>query len=198
MRVLGTPGAYARRGFRRALAVSLACGALSVASWRLGHSVGSALLGALSLALLRRALALRRGARGEEEVSRALEVADLPGWAVNGAVLWKRQGDLDHVVLLPWGVFVVETKSGFAGPPAARQARRKAASLETFLARRGVGLRVRPVVVGAAPGRGTGALRPQELVRFLETTRPGALPDAAARRIAAALAARSRGAGGTL
>lgn len=122
---------------------------LSAVALGAGHPVAAAVAGAIAVALLRRALAWRRGATGEAAVSRALEAADLPGWAVNGVVLWRQQGDIDHVVLLPWGLFVLETKNGAAppGPAAARQARRKAAALATYLARTGVHAPVQSLVV---------------------------------------------------
>lgn len=149
MRVLGVPGRYARKRFYRSLPLPAACGAAAVAALSSGHPVTASILGALSAALLRRALAWRRGAEGEARVSRVLEEADLPGWVVNNVVLWRPQGDLDHVVLLPWGVFVLETKSGRVLPGHLRQAHRKAAALSTYLRRRGHDPPVRPLVVRA-------------------------------------------------
>ena len=63
--------------------------------------------------LLRSAEAYERGARGEEATARAL--AALPGdqWRVFHDVRWpgRRHANLDHVVVGPSGVFVVDSKS---------------------------------------------------------------------------------------
>ena len=143
--------------------------------------VAAALLAAMAVALLagvfrcrRRVEAFFKGAAGEEEVGRLL--ARLPaGYHVfhsldagGGVTMW-RGGDIDHVVVGPCGVFVIETKS-WRGPVTLEngaihlngrlprrapleQARKAAAVLRARLGRAGlIGVPLTPVVCFAGHG----------------------------------------------
>ena len=129
--VHGTPGEGARlAGIARAvwplLAAALLCGYVAgvVAGWqRFGTAAAGATMVVLAVALLagaqlcrRRLEAFFKGAAGEERVGHVL--ARLPGAyhvfhsvAVGGGVAMWRGGDLDHVVVGPGGLFVIETKN---------------------------------------------------------------------------------------
>jgi hypothetical protein len=63
--------------------------------------------------LLRSAEAYERGAEGEESTARILGVLSAEGWRVFHDVRWpgRPQANIDHVLVGPGGVFVVDTKS---------------------------------------------------------------------------------------
>jgi hypothetical protein len=63
--------------------------------------------------LLRRAEAFERGADGEEATARALGALSAEGWRVFHDVRWpgRSQANIDHVLVGPGGVFVIDTKS---------------------------------------------------------------------------------------
>lgn len=52
------------------------------------------------------------GVRSERKVSDAFRSSGLPGTLVNGALIGAG-GDLDHAFVWPWGVVLIETKTGF-------------------------------------------------------------------------------------
>src|SRR3954453_15709937 len=63
--------------------------------------------------LLRSAEAFERGAEGEESTARVLGVLSLEGWRVFHDVRWpgRSQANIDHVVVGPGGVFVIDSKA---------------------------------------------------------------------------------------
>ncbi len=66
---------------------------------------------ALSTAFLRRYHIWNAGVRGEKVVSRALQRLDDSYYLLNGIVLPGGRGDIDHIILGPKGVFVIEAKN---------------------------------------------------------------------------------------
>lgn len=60
---------------------------------------------------LRRYHTWEAGIRGEREVVKALQELDDSHYLLNGIVLPRGKGDIDHVLLGPKGVFVIETKN---------------------------------------------------------------------------------------
>src|SRR3954453_5632477 len=63
--------------------------------------------------LLRSAEAFERGAEGEESTARVLGALSAEGWRIFHDVRWpgRAQANIDHVVVGPSGVFVLDTKS---------------------------------------------------------------------------------------
>jgi hypothetical protein len=63
--------------------------------------------------MLRSAEAFERGAEGEESTARILGVLSAEGWRVFHDVRWpgRAQANIDHVLVGPSGVFVIDTKS---------------------------------------------------------------------------------------
>jgi len=130
MRVLRTGGEFTaiqisrqRLGIVLGLAGTLAIGAGSALFW---HPAGVllALVPAVGIArpCYRRLVSLRKGARGEQSVAELL--ARLPDQYVllNDLVLPGLRGNIDHVLIGPCGVVVIETKR-WAGTIACRRDR---------------------------------------------------------------------------
>ncbi|MCW4030853.1 MAG: NERD domain-containing protein [Candidatus Bathyarchaeota archaeon] len=63
------------------------------------------------LSFLRNSFAYLSGIRGEREVTRILSSLDDNYALINDATLLSRGGNIDHIVLAPNGVFVIETKN---------------------------------------------------------------------------------------
>ena len=65
----------------------------------------------VSILFLRRYYTWEAGIRGEKAVVRALRELNNSYYLLNGIVLPRRKGDVDHILLGPKGVFVIETKN---------------------------------------------------------------------------------------
>ncbi len=124
--VYGSPGEQPRwRGFVRVLLPLLSV--VAVAAYVLGAALrwpplppaaaGAVLLGlAVALAVLVRASraqldAFVKGARGEERVARLLALLPQTYAVFHGLKIGDNAGDVDHVVVGPGGLFVIETKN---------------------------------------------------------------------------------------
>jgi hypothetical protein len=157
-----TPGQYARATVQRLrMRTLVALGALAVATAVLGRAFGlhSVLFLGSEVALLvsmfvisRYVLPLverrDRGARGEEHVGALLDTLGECGWVVVHDASFGN-GNIDHIVVGPPGVFTIETKSHPGPITVARvhgatlgQARAQSAALE-----RSTGLPAEPLIV---------------------------------------------------
>jgi hypothetical protein len=72
--------------------------------------VGLILLG-VGVTYLSRSLSYRAGIRGEEAVVEALKELDDSYYLINDIMVGEKRGNIDHVLLSPKGIFVIETKN---------------------------------------------------------------------------------------
>jgi hypothetical protein len=150
------PAAYAnaraRAYNRRVIVLFAAAIGLLVLVLYAGFSLGSTLLVLLTVAVMfavsrrfDRQLEIARrwaiGARAEAAVGLALNELRTRGFTVMHDVPQEREGNVDHLVCGPSGVFLIETKSGRYQPNHLRKAKRQAAKLHDAL-----GVWVTPVI----------------------------------------------------
>jgi hypothetical protein len=72
--------------------------------------VGFILLG-VGVTYLSRALSYRAGIQGEKAVVEALQELDDSYYLINDIMVGEKRGNIDHVLLSPKGIFVIETKN---------------------------------------------------------------------------------------
>ena len=208
-----TAGQYARRAVRRLrMRTLVALGVLAVATALLGRTFGLHDLRFLAseIALLATMFVIShyvlplverrdRGASGEEHVGAVLEVLDDEGWLViHDATLGN--GNIDHILIGPPGVFTIETKS-HPGPirvsrvhgGAIGQARAQARAIEQV-----TGIQAEPLIVFSrafvdkpmARRKGVRVVPARMLVGYLHKRSPRLVPEQiseAHRLLAAAL-----------
>ncbi|MCK4735630.1 MAG: NERD domain-containing protein [Methanophagales archaeon] len=102
--------------------------------------------------LLRKYLNYKKGIRGEKEVTTALQKLNDSYYLLNDVLLYSKAGNIDHLVLGPNGLFVIETKNykgeiscygdkwqrhyaemSYPLPSISKQAKRNAVLLRRFL-----------------------------------------------------------------
>ena len=218
MRVLRIGGEYLAARRRQAeigawLAGGVGSACVAVATWLLAPVFGVVLalpLVASIVMLLKRHTRLSRGIRGEKLVCDLLRTLSDDYILVNDLTLPGRLGNIDHVVLGPCGVVVIETKystlprvgNGPLGWRIHRQVTKNAIAVREFLTERHPDLRtdtlrfVDSVVVFANPvSRVTLALPYTTVVRYsqlldviLEKARRRRIPTASSSRLAVSLA----------
>jgi hypothetical protein len=94
----------------------LAIGALAdrehISFWS-GVAVGGGLVFAISLWMSppARIENWRTGAEGERKTAKALRTLTRGGWVLVNDIPWRDRGNIDHVLIGPAGVFVLETKN---------------------------------------------------------------------------------------
>jgi hypothetical protein len=208
-----TPGQYARAAVRRLrMRTLVTLGTLAVATALLGRSFGlhdfrfiaSELALLVTMFLISRyvlpLMARRdRGARGEEQVGALLEELDDRDWLViHDATLGN--GNVDHILIGPPGMFTVETKS-HPGPikvsrlhgATISQARAQARAIEQV-----TGIQAEPLVVFSrawvdkpmARRKGVRVMPARMLIGYLQKRSPRLVPaqvDEAHRLLAGAL-----------
>jgi Nuclease-related domain len=182
------PAAYAnaRARVHNRWVIALFAAAIALLAFVLyaGLSLGSTILVLLAVAVM---FAVRRrfdgqlelarrwtlGARAEAAVGLKLNELRARGFAVMHDIPQEREGNVDHLVCGPTGVFLIETKSGRYQPSHLRKAKRQAAKLHDDL-----GGWVTPVI--CRPGRkifqhaGVWIVPPASLVAWIEHQRNAA------------------------
>ena len=158
---------------------------------------------ALSAVFLGRYYAWEAGTRGEKAVARTLQELDDSYYLLSNVRLPRGKGDIDHVLLGPNGVFVIETKN-YSGKvmcygddwyrqqrkmkekarvgSISEQARRSASDLKSFIWRKNrFRVHVSPICVFTNPSVGlelekpaVPILRLRELISFVKSAPPSA------------------------
>jgi nuclease-like protein len=212
-----TPGQYARAAVRRLrMRTLVTLGVLSVATAMLGRAFGLHDLRFLAaeLSLLASMFVISRyvlplverrdrGARGEEHVGSLLGALEGAGWLVIHDATFGN-GNIDHILIGPPGVFTIETKShpgpvrvGRVHGRAIAQAQAQARAIEQV-----TGIQAEPLIVFSrawvdkpmARRKGVRIVPARMLVGYLEKRSPRLVPEQLAeahRLLAAALTERA-------